>query len=95
MAEEAHHRVVADLDQDQQLQPVQVKLKLWIIRDTLIFVSQMPILTKNSYPTLGNEDNAEVVDASGSSIILNAASYVLSSQIGEKVNKDAFNKMLN
>ena len=50
---------------------------------------------RNSYPTLGNEDNAEVVDASGSSIILNAASYVLSSQIGEKVNIDAFNKILS
>ena len=35
VAEEARHREVADLDQDQQLQPVQVKLKLWIIRDTL------------------------------------------------------------
>ena len=54
----------------------------------------MPILAKNSYLTLGNEDNAEVVDASGSSIILNAASCVLSSQIGEKVNITAFRKMV-
>ena len=35
--------------------------------------------------TVGNEDNAEIVDASGSSMVLNAASYVLSSQMSEKV----------
>ena len=35
---------------------------------------------------LGNEDSTEPMDSTGSSQVLNAASYVLSSQIGEKVN---------
>ena len=37
------------------------------------------------FPSIAHEDITEVVDASGSSMVLNAASYVLSSQISEKV----------
>lgn len=40
-----------------------------------------------TFVLLGNEDNVEAMDTAGSSMVLNAASYVLSSQIGEKVKK--------
>ena len=35
--------------------------------------------------SIGNEDNVEIMDVTGSSMVLNAASYVLSSQLGDKV----------
>ena len=42
-------------------------------------------LIDNIVFSIAHEDITEVVDASGSSMVLNAASYVLSSQISEKV----------
>jgi hypothetical protein len=35
--------------------------------------------------SLGNEDSVEAIGVAGSSLVLNAASYVLSSQLGDKV----------
>ena len=37
------------------------------------------------FVSIGIDDNVEAMDVAGSSLVLNAASYVLSSQLGDKV----------
>ena len=50
-----------------------------------IIFSHISLIDNIVFPSIAHEDITEVVDASGSSMVLNAASYVLSSQISEKV----------
>ena len=51
----------------------------------VIFLPQISLIDTIVFLSIAHEDITEVVDASGSSMVLNAASYVLSSQITEKV----------
>ena len=51
----------------------------------VIFLPQISLIDTIVFLSIAHEDITEVVDASGSSMVLNAASYVLSSQISEKV----------
>ena len=50
-----------------------------------INLSQSPKFIFDILISIGNEDTVEAMDVTGSNLVLNAASYVLSSQLGDKV----------